>query len=133
MAYEWISYTYMRQTEEGNLKFKAWISEQDWNDVYSAESSDSKAEIYQKMTMSAMTECFPLVTVKRKSTDDPWITEKIRKKIRQRKKIFKKQGRSKAWKKLKKITTKMIKFRREQYMERHKILITSPGASALFL
>ena len=79
-----------------------------------------------------MKKCYPVITVKKKSTDDPWITEKIRKKIRQRKKIFKKQGRSKAWKKLKKMTTKMIKFRRDQYMERHKILLTSPGASALF-
>ena len=27
---------------------------------------------------------------------------------------------------------RMIKFRREQYIERHKIQITTPGASALF-
>ena len=43
---------------------------------------------------AAMNECFPLVTVKRKSTEDPWITNKIRKKIRKRKAIFESEGRS---------------------------------------
>ena len=90
------------------------------------------AVAYQGLINSALDKCFPVVTVKRKSTEDPWITEKIRKKIRQRQKVFKKQGRSKAWKKLKKITMKMIKFHREQYIERHKIIITTPGANALF-
>ena len=54
------------------------------------------------------------------------------KKIRQRKAIFKRHGRSKAWKRLKKIINKMIKFRREEYIDRHKILITSPDACRHF-
>ena len=81
---------------------------------------------------AAMSECFPVITVKRKSTEDPWITEKIRKKIRKRKAIFKSEGRSVRWKRIKKITAKMIKFKREQYMERHKLIITSPDLSAHF-
>ena len=112
--------------------FKARLLSQDWNAIFNATDSDSKAEKYQEVVCNLMNECYPLVTVRKKSSDDPWITDKIRKKIKQRKKIFKKQGRSKAWKKLKKITIKMIKYRREKYMEKHKILITSPGASALF-
>ena len=68
---------------------------------------------------------YPVIHVKKKSSDDPWLTDRIRKKIKQRKSVFKTQGRSKAWKKLKRITKKMIKQRREQYMEKHKIIITS--------
>ena len=37
-----------------------------------------------------------------------------------------------AWKKYKKITDKMIKFRRNKYMEHHKFLITESGSSAHF-
>ena len=55
-----------------------------------------------------MSDCFPVITVRRKSTEGPWITPKIRLKIKRRKAVFKKQGRSKVWKKLKKVTTKMI-------------------------
>ena len=27
-AYEWVTYTYMRQTEEGNAQFKGWLLDQ---------------------------------------------------------------------------------------------------------
>ena len=69
----------MRQTEEGNLKFKDWILAQDWETIYSAIGSDNKATEYQNLMNYAMNECYPIVTVKRKSTEDPWITDKIRK------------------------------------------------------
>ena len=101
-AYEWVTYPYIKQTEEGNVKFKNWIISQDCSSVFREKTSNKKAECYQELVNYAMQKCFPTVTVKKKSTDDPWITDKIRKKIKQRKKIFKKQGRSKAWKKLKK-------------------------------
>ena len=65
-------------------------------------NSDAKAEAYQALITSALDSCFPVVTIKRKSTEDPWITEKMRRKIEKRKAIFKKHGRSKAWKSLKK-------------------------------
>ena len=131
-AFEWQKFTFMKQTQSGNEKFKSWIINQDWQAVIGAVGSTNKAAKYQELINEAMAECYPIITVKKKSTDDPWITEKIRKRIKQRKFFFKKQGRSKAWKKLKKITRKMIKLKREQYIEKHKIVITSPGAAATF-
>lgn len=79
-----------------------------------------------------MDQCYPIVTIKRKSTEDPWITDKIRWKIRKRKAIFKKEGRSKAWKKIKKICVRMIKYHREKYLESHKLLLTSPDSASRF-
>ena len=40
--------------------------------------------IYQAAVMGAMEEIFPLVTVKRKSTDPPWYNWKVRKRIAQK-------------------------------------------------
>ena len=79
-----------------------------------------------------MNASYPVVTIKRKSSEDSWITDKIRKKIRKRKAIFRRQGRSPAWKKVNKLTDRMIKFKRKQYMENHKILITLPDSSQHF-
>ena len=109
--YEWVSFSYMRQTDEGNLKFKEWILSQDWIDIYTPTCTNEKATNYQNLMNSAMSTCFPVVTVRRKTSEDPWITDKIRKKIRRRKALFRAQGRSRAWKKLKKVTTKMIQYR----------------------
>ena len=105
-AYEWVTYSYMRQTDEGNARFKDWLLAQNWDEVYFAESSTAKATAYQDIMDAAMSECFPVVTVKRKSTEDPWITEKIRKKIRKRKAIFKSECRSSRWKQFKKLLRK---------------------------
>ena len=69
----------MRQTEDGNLKFKNWILDQNWDSVYNAVGSDAKAQAYQDLMNHAMKECFPIVMVKQKSTEDPWIMDKIRK------------------------------------------------------
>ena len=91
-AFEWLKYTYMGQTEEGSLLFKEMMIEQQWDEVYFAGSSSDKASAYQDIIDATMATCFPLVTVKRKSSEDPWITEKIRKKIRKRKAIFKTEG-----------------------------------------
>ena len=82
--------------------------------------------------LSAMTACFPVITTKRKSTDDPWINDRIRKRIRQRRSVFRREGRSEKWKKLKKKSDKMIKFRREKYLEEHKLIITEPDSSKRF-
>ena len=32
-AYDWVTFSYMRQTESGNVKFKEWIVSQEWNEV----------------------------------------------------------------------------------------------------
>ena len=109
-AHEWITYSYMKQTSDGNLKFKDWILSQDWSEVYCAVDSNEKAKCYQDLINGAMNDCFLVITVKRKSSEHPWINDKIRKKIALRKRIFKKEGRSKTWKKIKKTTKRMIKF-----------------------
>ena len=75
---------------------------------------------------------YPRVYIKKKSTDDPWINDNIRKRIRQRRSVFKREGRLRKWKKLKKICERMIKRRREAYFEKHKIVLSSPDAARKF-
>ena len=64
--------------------------------------------------------CFPLQIEKIKSSDDPWITAGIRRKIRIRKAIFKQQGRSKKCHRLKRITDEIISKEKEKYYKRFK-------------
>ena len=50
--------------------------------MYDSSGSEEKAIQYQKLMTSAMTNCYPVVTVKRKSLEDPWITDRICRKLR---------------------------------------------------
>ena len=114
-AFEWITYTYRFYNEDGVKLFGDWICSQDWSRVASASSSDEKTDVYQSMITAAVDACFPLVTTRKKSTDLPWISWAIRKRIARRKRLFKLEGRSAAWKRLKKVTDEMIAKRKEKY------------------
>ena len=79
-------------------------------------TSNGKAEIYQREVVGAMEACFPLITVKRKSTDPPWINGAIRRKLQKRRGVYRREGRASKWKRLKKATERMIEKRKEKYV-----------------
>ena len=65
----------------------------------------------------AMDSFFPLITSRLRSDQDPWVNVALEKMIEQRKKIFRLQGRSKSWKKVKRRTESIIKERKKGYLE----------------
>ena len=79
------------------------------------------AEILDSTLQGMMNECFPIVTKRFKNTDDPWITPAIRKRIKDRKKVFKRQRRSCKWKIVKKETDDMIKKCKKDFFDRFKV------------
>ena len=106
-TFTWITYSYLQYREESAVEFKNWLSQMDWQELFAAKTSSEKAEIYNRECDDAVKRFFPVVTVKRKSTDNPW----IRKQLRQRAKIFRKEGRSSLWKKMKKKTFNLMRKR----------------------
>ena len=70
--------------------------------------------------MNLMSECFPYVWVKFKSTDCPWVNNIYRRLVRKRKRIFMKEGRSQRWKEAKKKTDEMAEELKRKYFERMK-------------
>lgn len=85
-------YSYRHFDEAAQAEFASWITLHDWTDVFLAESSNAKAEAYQRHLDAAMDRFFPLRTTRRKSSDLPLINRAIKKRIKRRKKIYKKEG-----------------------------------------
>ena len=75
---------------------------------------------------------FPEKTTKYKSSDDPWITIGIRKKIKLRKRLFKEEGRSENWKRVKRITDLKIAEKRQEYYRRIKDRAADTNNIALY-
>ena len=75
------------------------------------------AEALGKTLDKAMEAFFPLITRRLRSDQDPWVNEGLEKMILRRKKIFKSQGRSKSWKKVKKRTEEIIRERKRGYLD----------------
>ena len=131
-AFEWTTYSYRHFTEEAQADFGHWIITKDWSDVLLATGSNDKARLYQAHVDAAMDKFFPLRTVRRKSSDLPWINKAIRKRIRRRRRVYRREGRSELWKYLKSITDKMIKDRKRTYMDMKKIQLTATDANRSF-
>ena len=130
--FEWVTYTYRHFTQEAEADFGSWVVMHDWSSVLQAVGSDNKAAAFQSDLDLAMDVFFPLRTTRRKSTDLPWINRAIKKRIRRRYKIYKKEGRSPLWKRLKKTTDRMIRERRDIYMNKKKIQLTAEDANRSF-
>ena len=103
---KWMKYSYRKYTEDGDAAFGEWIVGHNWAEI-SGTPSD-QAEALGRTLDSAMESFFPLITRRLRSDQDPWINEYLEKMIIRRKKIFKLQGRSASWKKVKKRTEKLI-------------------------
>ena len=127
-AYRWLKYSYRYYNEESVKKFKTWVTLQDWDSVITAKGSNAKAEAYQKLVDDAIARFFPLITVRRKTTDLPWVNSKARRMIRRQKAIFRKEGRSQAWKKLKKALDVLLGKRKKKYEESQKICLLATDA-----
>ena len=66
-------------------KFKEWVVHHDRGAVTAAVGSQGKALAYQQLINMAVESFFPLVTMRRKSTDPPWINAKARRLMRRQK------------------------------------------------
>ena len=105
--FEWLTYQY-RFYNEGSVKnFGDWLTGYDWASLVQAEGSNKKAQMYQDAVTGAMEDFFPLITVRRKSSDCPWINNRVRKLIRRRRGIYRREGRSEKWRRLKKVTDEL--------------------------
>ena len=132
-SFKWIKYTYKKYSEEAANKFKQWVMLHDWEGVYSARTSSQKAKVYDDTCRWAMDHFFPDVTVKRKSTDDPWINNKITDLIEKRGRMFRRCGeRTREWKNLNRHITKLIKKRKRSYYDFHGLSMTDPKQSRKF-
>ena len=132
-AFTWLKYSYRYYSEEAVAQFRSWIVMEDWSDVLGAEGSNCKADAYQRKINSAIESFFPLITVRRKSTDPPWINARVRKMVKRRKAVFKLHGRSRAWKRLKKKKTlDLISERRLNYEKSQKICLLADDGERNF-
>ena len=95
-------------TKTGLKKFDHWIKNHGWTEIFEHTDPNKKAALLVKELDNAMDQFFPKKRNVMKSTDDPWITPYIKRRIRSRKEIFGKERRSAKWKAYKKRTNYLI-------------------------
>ena len=126
------TFSYRKYTEQGAEAFLSELSVQSWANVYSANGTSSKVEVFQTILDGLMNKHFKFTTVTRSSSDPPWFNSYIKKRIGKRRKVYDKQGRSRKWKKMKSDTDKICRNLCKNYIEKQKKILTAPDASRAF-
>ena len=119
-SYKINEYTYIRKNEESLKRFDDYLEQQDWRTVVEARTASDKVAALHAVIENGMASCFEHKTSKRKTSEPSWVSKEIRTAIRRRRAIFKREGRSEGWKRMKKITNKMIGDRRKNYNKEKK-------------
>ena len=113
----WIKKRYRKITQKGIEEAAERINQIDWDQLPEMSDPDTYVEAMHRSLIGIIDEKLPWKTTKFRSTDDPWINDTIRKRKTQRKGVFRREGRSHKWKRLKHATTKMIDDAREAYYD----------------
>ena len=112
-------YSYVKQSQEGDLKLKTFLEQADWTTVTNCSSVHTMVDRLHDIFEKGMEVCYDRVTTSRKSNQPQWINQRVIDLIAQRRAIFRREGRSEAWKRLKKKTRAIIK-RRKSYFNKKK-------------
>lgn len=102
---------------------------QTWDSVVGAETVVAKVEAFNKRSMEKF---FPYMTVKRQTSDPPWMNDNIRRLQKKLLRIYNKHGRSRRWRRLKKLCYDLYRKRTENYVLKQKALLTGPNAAKTF-
>ena len=111
-------YSYHHITDEGCVKFKKWLTEQDWPGLLTGDDSSIMVERLHESFKSAMDMSFEYKTRNKKSSEPAWMADWIREIITDRRKVFGTDGgRSQRWKTIKKKTSRIVKKRKKTHNE----------------
>ena len=102
-------------TKSGMKKLKNWFVDQNWKEVFEVESAHEKAKIFQNMLLRALDDYLPEKSRTISSDDQPWMTSKLKKMDRKRKRTYHLERRSKKWKHLNKLFKQEVKIAKKQF------------------
>ena len=64
--------------QSGIMKMKEWFVDQNWEEIFKAETAHEKAELFQNIIIKVFDEIFPEKTRKISNYDQPWITHRLK-------------------------------------------------------
>ena len=126
--FDWIERRYRPMKPDAVEKAAKRIKETVWDDILpTMEQPDFYVEQFHRTIVEICEQEIPWKKERVRSTDDPWISKGIRKRVDQRKAVFRRSGRSANWKVMKKSTRKMIKKSRSEFYDREVNKMKPPG------
>ena len=124
-------YRYRGINDENVAEFVSGLGGVDWERAIRGDSIQEVVSGFDRILMEVLDRTVPKVEKTRKTTDDPWIHDGIRRAIKRRKAVFRLQKRSALWKSMKKHTDGMIAEAKKRYYLREAEKAKSIGSGKI--
>lgn len=99
-----------------------------WEEVLPTMSNpDEYVAAFHKYIVEVCEEEIPWKSTWVKSTDEPWVTDALRRQVKKRQGIFREQGRIGAWKDFKKLTRRMTRNAKKSFYDDQVEKMKTPG------
>ena len=96
-GYEWDIKMVRRRTKEAEETYAAELQRIDWGAVLGGLGVDDMAERFEEVIKTMNDDHFPLVRVRRRSNEPPWMTRSIRRLFKRKVRLYKKGGKCARW------------------------------------
>ena len=130
--FKWVRYKTRIVSDEAKERFTGFFSAIDWEKTIGNITCphESTRVLHEKIeTLNNI--CFPWKSRKVKSTDKPWITDNIKRKIRRRKRRYKKHDRDLRWEELKRDTEEEVRKGKKEFYDKETDKLMQAGSGAI--
>ena len=121
-------YQIRKITKKSTAEFINAFKAINWEPIYEIVGAHEKNEFFQSKIELLVDRFFPVKTFSAKSTDNPWITEWIKKKIKRRNREYRLHGKSDKWYALDQEITADMKVLKRDYFSKECKKLTTRGA-----
>ena len=121
-----------KRSRKADIQMEAWLRTNTWTKLYTRSGAEDMAEAFVRAIEAKMDELYPWKKISIKSTDPPWMTGEIKRKIRSRKRTYGKEKRSTRWHVKKEETKKTSQNCQKSYYDRFVHLAKTTNNPGLY-
>ena len=99
--FEWVNKMVRKHTSQAVNEFGRAMAQADWDRILPSHlPPDDMVKRYEEFTGGLVDRLFPLQKIRQRSSDPPWITNRIRRIFKQKCRVFRREGKSNLWRTL---------------------------------
>lgn len=116
--FTWVTKTARKHTEQALYQYGLRLRDANWDNILPAHlSSDELVERFQAWTTALTDELFPMMSMRVRSNEDPWVTNGVRRLARKKNRVYKREGKSRLWHQLQARMDHLIEQSKSEYVD----------------
>ena len=124
--FTWINKVTRKRTGSADARFTEQMGTVDWGGKMEGLGVDEMVEVFENTVEEITNANFPLISTRRRSNEDPWITLGVRRRVKRKKRLYRQSGRTRRWRAADEALQEEVRVKKEEFVEK---LLTEPESN----